>query len=61
MSKREVIQPDKNDKRYARRDDQGQFTDSQVNVGRSLAADGRSKSKTVAPTGQGDCGDQKKS
>ena len=60
MSKREVIQPDKNDKRRARRDDQGQFTDSQENVGRSLAADRRSKSKTVAPKGQGDCGDQKK-
>jgi hypothetical protein len=61
MSKREVIEPHKGDKRYARRDAQGQFTESQVNVGRSLVADRRSKSKTVAPKGQGDRGDQKKS
>ena len=60
MSKREVIEPHKGDKHYARRDEQGQFTDSQVNVGRSLAADRKSKSKTVAPKGQGDRGDQKK-
>ena len=33
MSKRVVIEPHKGDKRYARRDAQGQFTDSQVNVG----------------------------
>jgi len=60
MSKREVIEPRKSEKRYARRDEQGQFTDSQVNVGHSLAADRRSKSKTVAPKGQGDRGDHKK-
>jgi hypothetical protein len=60
MSAREVIQPHKGDKRYVRRDENGQFTDSQVNVGRSLAADRRSKSKTVAPKGQGDRGDRKK-
>ena len=39
MSKREVIEPRKGDKRYVRRDAQGQFTDSQVSVGGSLAAD----------------------
>jgi hypothetical protein len=61
MSKREDIEPHKSDKRYARRDEQGQFTDSQANVGRSLASDRRSKSKTVVPKGQGDKGDQKKS
>ena len=61
MSKREVIEPQKGDKRYARRDGQGQFTESQDNVGRALAADRRTKSKTVAPKGQGDRGDQKKS
>jgi len=33
MSSREVIRPHKADKRYARRDDQGQFTNGQVNVG----------------------------
>jgi hypothetical protein len=47
------------DKRFVRRDEQGQFKDS-VDVGRSLAADQRKKSKTVAPKGQGDRGDQKK-
>jgi hypothetical protein len=61
MSKREVIQPRKGDKRYARRDEQGQFTGSQANVGKSLSADRRSKAKTVVPKGQGDRGDQKKS
>jgi len=59
--KREVIQPHSNDKRYIRRDKEGQFTEQQVNVGRSLAADRRSKSKTVVPKGQGDRGDQKRS
>ena len=61
MSSREVIQPKKSDKRYARRDQQGQFTNNQVIVGKSLAADQRSKAKTAAPKGQGDRGDQKKS
>jgi hypothetical protein len=61
MSLRKVVEPHKGDKRYVRRDEKGQFTDSQVNVGRSLAADRRSKSKTVAPKGMGDRGDQKKS
>ena len=59
MSLRKVIEPHKGDKRYVRRDEKGQFTDSQVNLGRSLAADRRSKSKTVAPKGMGDRGDQK--
>ena len=60
MSKREVIEPHKGDKRYARRDKEGQFTNDQVNVGKSLGADRRSKAKTVVPKGQGDRGDQKK-
>jgi len=58
--KRQLIEPHKGDKRYARRDEQGQFTDSQDNVSRSLSADRRRKAKTVAPKGQGDRGDQKK-
>jgi len=61
MRKREVVAPHKVDKRYVRRDAHGQFTESQVDVGRSLTADQRSKSKTVAPKWQGDHGDQKKS
>ena len=60
MSSREVIQPHKGDKRYVRRDEQGQFTGDQVNVGKSLAADRRSQAKTVVPKGQGDRGDQKR-
>jgi len=61
MPSREVIQPRKGDKRYARRDQQGQFTDNQAIVGKSLTADRRSKAKTVVPNGQGDRGDQKRS
>jgi hypothetical protein len=47
------------DKRFVRRDDQGQFEKS-VDVGRSLAADQRQTAKSVVPKGQGDRGDQKK-
>ncbi len=61
MSKRELIQPHKNDKRYVRRDAAGQFTESQDNVARSLSADRRKQAKTVAPKGQGDRGDLKTS
>jgi len=59
-AKRTLIEP-KGDKRYIRRDDSGQFTEDQVNVGKSLASDRRTHAKTVAPKGQGDRGDQKKS
>jgi hypothetical protein len=61
MSKRELIEPHKGDKRYARRDEEGQFTASQDNVGKSLSADRRKKASTVVPKGQGDRGDQKRS
>jgi hypothetical protein len=61
MPSREAIQPRKGDKRYARRDQLGHFTDNQVSVGKSLTADRRSKAKTVVPKGQGDRGDQKRS
>ena len=59
MSSREIIQPHKSDKRYVRRNKDGQFTNNQVGVGKSLSADRRSKAKTVVPKGQGDRGDQK--
>lgn len=49
-----------NDSRYIRRDENGQFTEDQVNVGKSIAADRRTKAKTVAKPGQGDKGDLKK-
>ena len=58
MSDRELIEPNKGDKRYVRRDDQGRFKESD-DVGRSLAADQRQKAKTVARKGQGDRGDRK--
>lgn len=60
-SKRELIEPHKGDKRYIRRDRAGHFTSKQVEVGRSLSADRRSRSKRVVPKGQGDRGDQKRS
>ena len=55
---RELIEPRKGDKRYVRRKT-GKFTTSQDDVGRSLAADRRKKSKTVAKKGEGDRGDRK--
>jgi len=57
-SKRELVKP-AGDARYIRRDDSGEFK-KVVEVKRSLAADRRSKSKTVVKAGQGDRGDQKK-
>ena len=58
--KREMIEPNEGDKRFVRRDAAGRFSEDQSNVGRSLSADRRSKSKTVVPKGMGDRGDQKK-
>ncbi len=58
--KRELIEPTPGDKRYVRRDKGGKFKDV-VDVGKSLAADRRSKSKTVVKPGQGDKGDVKRS
>ena len=46
-----------NDKRYVRRDEQGQFKESD-DVGRSLSQDRKRKAKTVAKKGQGDRGDR---
>ncbi len=46
------------DERYVRRDDQGQFTEDQVDVGRSSAADQRKHSKSPAKSGHGDEGDR---
>ena len=60
MRKRETIEPNKGDKRYVRRDDQGQFTEDQVDVGRSLAQDRRQHSKHEVQSGQGDLGDRKR-
>ncbi|HEY0173388.1 MAG TPA: hypothetical protein VGB98_20425 [Pyrinomonadaceae bacterium] len=47
------------DKRYVRRDEQGQFKESD-DVGRSLSQDVKKAAKTKVKSGQGDRGDQKK-
>ena len=56
--KRELISPN-GDKRFVRRDDKGQFTESE-DVGKSLSQDVRKHAKTKAKPGQGDRGDQKR-
>ena len=57
-SKRELIEPNPGDKRYVRRDKEGHFTESQDDVGRSLAADQRQHAKTRVKPGHGDEGDR---
>lgn len=58
MAKERELLDTGNDKRYIRRDEQGQFTEDQVDVGKSLAADQRQHSNTKAEKGQGDKGDR---
>jgi hypothetical protein len=58
-AKRELIEPTPGDKRYVRRDAEGQFKEVD-DVGRSLSADRKRKAKTTAKPGQGDRGDRKK-
>jgi hypothetical protein len=57
-SKRELIDTG-TDKRYVRRDEKGQFKESD-DVGRSLSQDVKKSAKTKVPAGQGDRGDQKR-
>ena len=56
--KRELIDTG-SDKRYIRRDDKGQFKESD-DQGRSLARDVKQQAKTTVEAGQGDRGDQKR-
>jgi hypothetical protein len=58
MPRRESINTG-SDKRYVRRDKQGQFKESD-DVGRSLAADRRRKAKSATKAGHGDKGDRKR-
>lgn len=58
-SKRELIEPDKGDKRYVRRDERGRFKESD-DVSRSLSQDVRRHSNTDVASGQGDRGDRQK-
>ena len=57
---RELIEPNEGDKRYVRRDEEGKFTDSQDDVGRSLSRDRRTSAKTQRKKGEGDRGDRGK-
>ena len=58
MSKRELIEPTPGDKRYARRDDEGRFTEM-VDVGKSLSQDQKRQARNDAGKGQGDRGDRR--
>jgi hypothetical protein len=55
-AKRELIDIG-TDKRYVRRDEQGQFKEFD-DQGKSLAADRRQKARTEVKPGQGDKGDR---
>ena len=57
-SKRETIEPHSGDKRYVRRDENGQFSETD-DVGRSLSQDRKREAQNEAPRGQGDKGDRK--
>jgi hypothetical protein len=57
-AKRELINTG-TDKRYVRRNERGEFKESD-DVGRSLSQDVRRRAKTVVKAGQGDKGDQKR-
>ena len=56
--KRELVDTG-SDKRYVRRDDKGQFKESD-DQGRSLSRDVKQHAKTTVKSGQGDRGDQKR-
>lgn len=55
---REQVEPQKDDKRYVRRDASGRFTEDQEGVGRSLSQDRKREAKTKSKKGQGDRGDR---
>ena len=57
MSKRELIEPHPEDKRYVRRNADGTFGE-EVDVGKSSAADQRQHSGQKSKPGQGDRGDR---
>jgi hypothetical protein len=55
---RELIEPNEGDKRYARRDEEGKFTE-QDDVSRSIPKDRETDAVTEVEKGQGDRGDQR--
>ena len=52
-TKRTVLEPHPGDRRYVRRDAKGRLTEDQVAVGKSLAADRRTKTKDGRAKGTG--------
>jgi hypothetical protein len=56
---RELLEPNEDDKRYVRRNDEGEFTESQDDVGRSLRRDRATDAETEVEKGQGDRGDRR--
>ena len=56
---RELIEPNEGDKRCVRRNEEGEFTDSQDDVGRSQSQDQQKDAETETRTGQGDRGDRR--
>lgn len=58
-SKRERIEPNEGDQRFVRRDEDGQFTDSQDDIGRSLTRDRQQRAEHESERGQGDRGDRR--
>ena len=57
--KRERIEPNEGDQRYVRRDENGQFTESQDDVGRAARQDQKQDAKKKSSKGQGDRGDRR--
>ena len=55
--KRELIEPNEGDKRFVRRDENGQFTESD-DVSRSLSQDRKRDAENTTEPGQGDKGDR---
>jgi hypothetical protein len=55
---REMIEPNPDDKRYVRRDEEGKFKE-QDDVGRSLPRDRKRSAKTESKKRQGDRGDRR--
>jgi len=56
---RELIEPNEGDKRYVRRNEQGEFTDSQDDVSRSQSQDQQRDAETETQMGLGDRGDRR--
>ena len=56
--KRELIEPNEGDKRFVRRDEDGQFTESD-DVSRSLSQDQKEQAKKTTRSGEGDKGDRR--